>query len=379
MPAPRCHARRFGAAALLVVLSLSTLAPSAPAGERWTKEQANAWYAKTGWLVGCNFNPSTAMNQLEMWQADTFDPETINRELGWAEGLGFNSVRVYLHDLCWKEGSEAFCQRIERFLKIADSHGIGVMFVPLDGVWDPFPKAGPQRDPKPHTHNSGWVQSPGAEILRDPARHDELKPYIQGLLTRFKDDKRIHAWDLFNEPDNPNVSAYGTVELPNKAEMAMLLLEKAFAWAREVNPSQPLTSAMWYDDWSDHDAMKPMDRFMTEQSDIITFHCYDPADVFAAKVEQLERYGRPVLCTEYMARPRGSTFEAILPICKEHKVGAYNWGFVDGRSQTIYPWDSWNRPYTAEPELWFHDIFRPDGTPYLPAEVKLIKQMTGGE
>lgn len=369
-------AGRRCAVLLFCLLSFTT---AANAGERWSKERANDWHAKTGWLVGCNFNPSTAMNQLEMWQADTFDPETIDRELGWAEGLGFNSVRVYLHDLCWTEDSEGFCQRIDKFLQIADSHGIGVMFVPLDGVWDPFPKAGKQREPKPHTHNSGWVQSPGAKILGDPARHDELKPYIVGLLTRFKDDPRIHAWDLFNEPDNPNESAYGKVELENKAQMAMLLLRKTFEWARQVDPSQPLTSAMWYDDWDDHDSMKEMDRFMTEQSDVISFHCYDDPATFAQKVERLQRYGRPILCSEYMARPRQSTFEQILPICQQHKVGAYNWGFVDGRSQTIYPWDSWNREYTAEPELWFHDIFRRDGTPYRQAEVELIRGLTGAE
>src|SRR3954465_12428419 len=207
--------------ALLAVTSLTLFAR-----DQWTTNQANAWYAKQPWLVGCNYSPATAINQLEMWQAETFDPKTINRELTWAQDLGFNSIRVFLHNLPWQQDSKAYTKRIEQFLRIANNHKIGVVFVPFDAVWDPYPKLGPQRAPKPHLHNSGWVQSPGAEILRDPARCDELEPYITGLITHFKNDKRIHAWDLFNEPDNPNRPAYEKTELPNKADLAVQLLRK---------------------------------------------------------------------------------------------------------------------------------------------------------
>src|SRR5215213_6658052 len=158
----------------LVLLLALLLAPPAPAAERWSEEKANQWYAGMPWLVGCNFSPSTAINQLEMWQADTFDLPTIDRELGWAEGLGFTSVRVFLHHLLWEQDREGFLKRMDRFLGIAERHQIGVMFVLFDSVWDPHPRLGPQRPPRPHLHNSGWLQSPGYEILRDPRRHDEL-------------------------------------------------------------------------------------------------------------------------------------------------------------------------------------------------------------
>ncbi|HEX5915975.1 MAG TPA: hypothetical protein VFY54_22950, partial [Rubrobacter sp.] len=131
-----------------------------------------------------------------MWQADTFDPETIDRELGWAADLGFNSMRVFLHDLLWAD-SEALLGRVEQFLEVAESHDIGAVLVLFDGVWDPKPKPGKQREPRPHVHNSRWVQSPGAEILGDPGRHDELEPYVSGVIERFRSDARIHAWDLF--------------------------------------------------------------------------------------------------------------------------------------------------------------------------------------
>lgn len=361
---------------LLGVVSLFCVANSALADARWSKEKANAWYAKTGWLVGCNFGPSSAINQIEMWQAETFDLPTIDRELGWAEGLGFNSVRVFLHDIPWKHDRSGFVRRIDQFLDAAERHKIGVMFVLFDAVWDPYPKPGRQREPKPHLHNSGWVQSPGADILKDPALHDELKSYIQGIIGRYRNDRRVQVWDLFNEPDNPNRDAYGTVELPNKAEAAFELLKKSFAWAKEVNPSQPLTAGVWWHEWTE-DRLTPIDRFMLEESDVITYHCYDPAPRHKERIASLRRYGRPMLCTEYMARPIGSTFATILPFLKEENIGAYNWGFVAGDTQTIYPWDSWLRPYYSEPKLWFHDIFRAEGAPYIEDEVRLIREVTG--
>ena len=354
-------------------------ASPASEGSRWSAERANQWYERIGWLSGSNFSPSTAINQLEMWQADSFDPETIDRELGWGEDLGFNSMRVYLHDLLWRRDPEGFLSRTDRFLEIADSHGIRVMFVLFDGVWDPYPKLGPQREPKPHLHNSGWIQSPGAEILRDPSRHDELEGFVKGVIGHYKDDKRVQVWDLFNEPDNPNANSYGDKELPNKAEVALALLERTFAWAREVNPSQPLTAGVWREEWAPPEALSPINRFMLENSDVITFHSYNAIDSTRQRVESLRVHGRPLLCTEYMARPQSSTFDPVLSYFKEENIAAYNWGFVAGKSQTIYPWDSWTSTYTAEPKLWFHDIFRADGTAYIEDEIAFIKKVNGKE
>jgi hypothetical protein len=361
---------------VLILAGLAQCAGKEPTG-RWSRSRADAWYNDKGWLVGCNFNPSTAINQLEMWQDETFDTATIDRELGWAEEIGFNSIRVYLHDLLWKQDRRGFLERMETFLEIAERHGIGVVFVLLDGVWDPFPKLGKQREPKPHVHNSGWVQSPGVEILKDPARHDELQGYIEGTIRHFRNDRRIHAWDLFNEPDNMNRPAYVEYEPENKAEYSLMLLKKAFSWARQVNPSQPITAAPWRGDWSSDEKLSAMDRFILGHSDIITYHCYSNLDEMKKRVEWLKRYGRPILCTEYMARPSGSTFENILPYLKDQNVGAYNWGFVAGKTQTIYPWASWTKTYTKEPPVWFHDILRKDGSAFDPAEVKLIQRLTG--
>ena len=362
---------------MVLAMAVLMLTDAAGAREKWSDQQANDWYSRLPWLVGCNYTPATAINQLEMWQADSFDPKTIDRELGWAKGLGFTSLRVYLHDIPWKQDSAGFIQRIDQFLAIANKHGIGVVFVLFDSCWDPFPKAGRQRDPRPHVHNSGWVQSPGVEILKDIARHDELEGYVKGIVTHFRGDKRIHAWDLFNEPDNRNDNSYGPQDLPNKAEVALALLKKTFAWARACNPTQPLTTGVWHGDWSKSENLSPMIRYQLEESDVISFHNYGPAEQMNKCVESLKRFGRPILCTEYMARPAGSTFAGSMPILKENRVGAYNWGFVAGKTQTQYPWDSWQKQYTAEPPVWFHEILRPDGSPYIEEEVKLIRRLTG--
>ena len=251
------------------------------------------------------------------------------------------------------------------------------MFVLFDSVWDPAPKLGPQRAPRPHVHNSGWVQSPGAAVLKDPAKVDALEGYVKGVITHFRNDDRVQVWDLFNEPDNTNRNSYGATELPNKGEAAQKLLEKTYAWARECHPTQPLTSGVWVGEWGDPDKLAPWEKVQLEQSDVISFHAYGNAEETTRRIENLNRYGRPLLCTEFMARPQGSTFDPILGLFKDHNVGAYCWGFVAGKTQTIYPWETWQKTYTAEPEIWFHDIFRTDGTPFDPKEVAYIKKVTG--
>jgi hypothetical protein len=348
------------------------------AGIKWTAEEAEKWGSKEGWLVGCNFTPSTAINQLEMWQADTFDPATIDRELGWAQQLGFSSVRVFLHDLLWQQDSKGFLDRMNLFLEMADKHRIKVMFVLFDSCWDPDPKLGMQHAPRPFVHNSGWVQSPGREYMEHPERLDELKPYVQGVIGRFRDDKRIAFWDLFNEPDNMNNSSYGKKEPAGKQSSALLLLKKVFAWAREVNPAQPLSSGVWKVNWNSPTNLTAFEKVQLEESDIITFHNYGGLEDVQKCVQKLQDYHRPIICTEYMARPIGSTFKPVLGYLKEQHVGAYNWGFVSGKTQTIYPWDSWNKTYTNEPPVWFHDILKKDGTPYKPDEVEYIRSLTKG-
>ena len=347
------------------------------AQERWSVDRATEWYAEQPWLVGCNFLPSSAINQLEMWQAESFDPTTIDRELEWAASIGMNTVRVFLHDLPWSEDRNGFFRRIDDFLAIAEKNKIRVMFVLFDGVWDPDPQSGLQNRPRTGVHNSGWVQSPGRVILADAKRQDRLKPYVTDLIAHFGKDDRIIVWDLFNEPDNPNTNSYGPLELTNKDEAAVELANKVFKWAREVAPSQPLTVGLWRGPaWDEIEALNRVHSAALEQSDIISFHNYDGPEVIQERVGQLRKYKRPLLCTEFMARGNGSTFAAILPVLKRERIAAYCWGLVDGKSQTKYPWSTWQTPTLGEPTPWHHDIFHANGRPYDADETRLILKLT---
>lgn len=325
---------------------------------RWTNEKANAWYKQQEWPRGCNFNPSTAINQLEMWQAESFDPKTIDRELGWAKGIGLNCMRVFLHHVAWEVDKEGFKNRLKEYLTIADKNGIKTIFVFFDDCWNPTYSAGKQPDPKPGVHNSGWVRDPGELIYKDPKLITILEAYVRDILTTFKDDRRILLWDLYNEPGN---SAYGNKSLP--------LLTKVFEWGKQVNPSQPLSSGVWSLGLSD------LNKFQVENSDVITYHNYDSEVKHGAAIDTLKKYGRPLLCTEYMARRNNSLFSNIMPLLKKNKIAAINWGLVAGKSNTKYAWDE---PVTdgSEPKLWFHEIFRPDGSPYKQEEVEIIKSLT---
>jgi hypothetical protein len=329
------------------------------AGERWSIEKANKWSEVHGWIRGSNFQPSTAINQLEMFQSATFDPETIDRELGWAEALGMNAMRVYLHHAAWGADPEGFKQRVDQFLEIAHQHNIKIMFVFFDDCWNAEYAVGQQPEPKTGTHNSGWVQDPGAAIHKDPAIIIALEEYFKDVMTTFKNDERILLWDLYNEPGN---SGYGN--------QSMHLLQKAFEWGRAVNPVQPLSVGVWNLSLSD------LNKFQVENSDIITYHNYSSMEHHQAAIDTLSAYGRPMICTEYMARKFGSTFQDIMPELKKQNIGAINWGFVSGKTNTIYAWDT-PMPDGSEPDIWFHDILRKDGSPYSADEVTVIRSLTG--
>lgn len=325
----------------------------------WNEQKANEWYKGWGWLRGADYIPSTAINQLEMWQDDTFDPITIDHELGLAEDIGFNSMRVYLHHLAWQVDSSGFKKRIKEYLNISDKHGISTLFVFFDDCWNTTYQTGIQPEPKLGIHNSGWVCDPGDSIHINPEMITTLEKYVKDILTTFADDKRIVLWDLYNEPGN---SGYGNKSLP--------LVEKVFSWGREINPSQPLSMGIW--NWN----LKELSDFQIKNSDVITYHNYGDTINHKRFIDKLRTLSqKPLICTEYMARTRNSLFKDIMPILKRENIGAYNWGLVDGKTNTKYAWDT-PMPNGTEPELWFHDIFKKDGTAYNQEEIDLIKSLT---
>lgn len=364
---------------LAILLAMILLYPSwTDARERWTQAQADTWYDQQPWPLGSNYIPANAINQLEMWQAATFDPQRIDVELGWAQRLGMNTMRVFLHDLLWQQDSRGFLKRIDTFLTLAAKHGIKPMLVLFDSCWDPRPVLGPQRPPIPGVHNSGWVQSPGAQELADPATYPRLRAYVEGVVGAFAADTRILAWDVWNEPENRGPEDYAAYEAKDKFDLVARLLPQAFAWARAQNPTQPLTSALYtHDDWAPGAHLDSIESVQLGDSDVISFHDYNWPEKFAARVEQLAHYQRPIICTEYMARGAGSTIDTVLPVAKKANVGMINWGLVVGKTQTNLPWDSWQRPYTLQPPpVWHHDLLTSDGTPYRAREAEILRTLS---
>src|SRR5215469_7400615 len=362
----------------VIAFGLLTLGVSSAQTSRWTEDKAKSWYDQQPWLVGSNYIPTDAINQLEMWQAATFDSAQIDKELGWAESMGMNTMRVFLHDLLWQQDPDGFKKRIGQFLEISSRHHIKPLFVLFDSCWDPNPKLGVQHPPIPGVHNSGWVQSPGSAALTDATQESRLKAYVVGVVGAFASDDRVLGWDVWNEPSNTNQGSYSKLEPSDKQKLVEALLPKVFAWARAAHPSQPLTSGVWDIDFEKGVPLTKTQQIQVENSDVISFHNYGWPEKFEREVLFLQKFHRPLICTEYMARGAGSTFDTVLPLAKKYNVAAINWGFVAGKTQTYYPWDSWRHPYILDqPTVWFHEVLHTDGKPYRGAEVKLIRELTG--
>jgi len=354
----------------VIAAILFAIAAFAQNSQRWDADKAASWFEEKGWMSGCDYIPAYAINQLEMWQEDTFNPEEIDKELGWAEDLGFYLMRVFLHHLLWETDRDGLVARMNQYLDIASGHGISTMFVFLDDCWEVTAAPGKQPAPKKGVHNSGWLADPGALYFEQDGKSyaadtttivNTLEKYVKDIITEFKDDDRIAYWDLYNEPGGGPQHCYRYRSLP--------LLKDIFRWASEIRPSQPLTSGIW------SCLLGDMNVWQINNSDIVSYHTYETLESHEHLLDTLATYGRPMVCTEYMARTQKSTFQAIMPMLRERNVAAINWGFVSGKTNTIFPWES--PEGSEEPELWFHDVLRPDGTPYSEDEARTIKAVNG--
>lgn len=365
---------------------------------RWTAEKANAWYAKQPWLVGANYLPATAINQIEMWQASTWDAATIDKELGWAAGIGMNTMRVFLHDMVWASDEKGLYKRMDEFLNICKKHSIRPWFVFFDDCHYPNPSLGVQPLPVRGIHNSGWMNCPARDVANRFAEGtsskkeiNQLKGYIQKTMKRFKNDDRVLMWELYNEPGRGNDLDGGR---PGAAigEKSNKLVYESWLWARAVNPSQPITSCA---EGSNGKINIAINR---ANADVHSIHSYQKLERMEKTILDYLKDGRPVLMTEWLARTQGNTVQDCLPILKKYNVAAVNWGFVSGKSGTVWPWSSRQdankklinltemrrngdvvKPgeLFPEPSVWHHDLFRTNGTAFSEDEIKIFKQLTG--
>ena len=336
--------------------------------KQWSVEKAQTWWDGQEWPVGCCFVPSYAINQFEMWQPETFNLPVLDKEFGLCEELGFNLVRIYLHEELWFADAEGFKDRIRQVLDLTQKHGIKVTFTFCTNGGSDSEKLGPQPGPKPGVHGGGhWCQSPGKDIFFNEDRWPEFKAYLQDILRSFGKDSRILYWCLYNEPENVRMG-----------RDCLKFMKEMYEWAWEVRPDQPLTSPVWQrPGYAGTKTRLDMVSFVCQNSDIISFHCYYPAKELETFINMLHHFHRPMICQEYMGRTLGSTFETCLPVMKREKVGALNWGLVEGKCKYRFPWG--HKEADGEPDLWFHSIFWEDYTPYNPVEIEVIKKITANK
>lgn len=330
----------------------------------WSNERANRWISEHPWQIGFNYVTSNAVNDIAMWMDSSFNPRLIENELECANNLGFNSLRVFLSYTVWLNERTAFEKNFETFLQIADRHNFCVMPVLFDDCAFDFgsePQYGVQPEPVYGVHNSRWVPSPGFQVQDDPDKLISCREYVTSIISNHVSDKRIFAWDLFNEPGNTE-----------RGDKCLPLLTAVFEWAHEIAPIQPVTSSLWrYDE-----GFAKVNATIIENSDIISLHAYTPLERTRELLDKYCMYHKPVIITEWLFRAGGNTYETHLPLFAERRIGIWQWGFITGKTQTNLSWSTMNGGTpNPVPEIWQHDILFPDHTPYDPKEIALLEKI----
>jgi hypothetical protein len=325
----------------------------------WSVEKAKAWGKANPWWCGVNYIPANAINYTAMWDKTNFSPDVIRKELKLMTDMGMNCVRFVMQYKVYEEDPAYFLQTLDKFLALCDEAKVKAMPIFFDdcvfGV-NSDPVIGKQPEPLIGWYAWAWSPSPGHTMVIDAREHYKLEKYVKDVIGRFKNDPRIFLWDLYNEP---TASGLGNRTLP--------LLKKTFAWAREVNPIHPITSGLW-------NGNRKLNKFLLENSDVITFHCYMNPSGTESKIKEMCAHGRPVICTEWLNRPKRSTVQHCLALFAKYNVGCVSWGLVNGKTQTHLPWGfrPENLPFKG---AWQHDLFRGDFSPYNANEIKLIKEV----
>lgn len=349
--------KKFFAITLLLFITFNSHLSAQQTGERWSEKKIWSWYNKQPWFCGFNYIPGYAINYTAMWDKTSFDPVAIDKELTLAEGLGLNCIRSVLQFAVYEDDPAYFLQTLDTFLGICDKHSIKFMPALFDDCMfgiEHDPRIGKQPEPLDGWYAWAWSPSPGHSMVIDSTTHPRIEKYVKAVMGRFKNDPRIFIWDLYNEPTNGGL---GTTSLP--------LLEKVVRWAREVNPSQPVTIDVW-------NRNKRLNDIAIPASDIISFHNYGIKADLVKQIAELKQYNRPVINTEWMNRAAGSIIPDNLPVFYDEKIGCMLWGLVNGKTQTNLPWG--HRPGDPVPTVWQHDLYHGNFDPYDANELSILKE-----
>ena len=350
---------------------------------QWSAEKANRWYGKLPWLRGCNFIGSDCANRFDMWQSYRAREKlrTAERELALCRELGFNTVRLWIIFEAWLNEPEFFMEMLERYLTICAENGLSVMLCLANEEDLPQGEFGEfecrrvgEQDYALGYHQGRFPEPPetAARLKWHYAQSPELAPafwqMIREIVTRYAEDERILCWNVYNEPGN----ALGEACVP--------ILERMFQEVRSCDPIQPLTADVWRgmgdDDWPEHRE----EAVALQNSDIISFHNYEPFPAFCRAVDRFRTLGRPLFCTEWLHRICRNEVRDTYPLMYLANIANYCWGFVVGKTQTNEPWEMIWEQY-EDPHIhtdydftkWQHDLFRPNLRPYDPRETELIR------
>ena len=341
---------------LTIVCTLASNAFAQDSIGRWPQQKAWDWYAKQPWQCGFNYIPAYAINYTAMWDKTTFDAAAIDKELALAKATGMNCLRAVLQFAVYEDDPDYFLATLDTFMAVCKKNGIKFMPALFDDCMfgiEHDPKVGKQPEPLIGWYAWAWSPSPGHSLVIDATTHPRIEKYVKAVINRFKADDRILLWDLYNEPTNGGL---GSTSFP--------LLKKTIQWARAVNPTQPISIDVWNGD-------KRLNEIALAASDVVTFHNYGNKEQLAKQIQELKQHNRPMICTEWMNRPNGSTIGSNLSVFYTENVGCMLWGLVNGKTQTDLPWG--HRPGDPAPPVWQHDLYKPDFTVYKQQEIDSIK------
>lgn len=348
---------------------------------KWSKEKAWEWYDSLPWLRGCNYMSADCANRIDQWQEDGFEErlQTTEEEFRLMQDLGYNTIRIILEFIVWKKEHDGFMERFDRYLSLAASYGISCMVVfgndcmPLKEETLRRTRLGKQTvdwgyhgGRKASQH--GILPEPGYHLMDDPTLEAEHYEWLREIVTKYKDDKRIIMWDVFNE-----------VGGSNRGNLSLSYLKNFVNIIREINPVQPITACIWSNPKAP-ESLPEIEKFALENSDIISYHSYASYQENVEIIRKLKKFGRPIINTEWLARCLDNNVEELFPLFYLEKIGCYNWGFVAGKYQTYEPWNSIWEQYEKNPAInwdftkWFHDLYRPNLRPYNPKEIEIIKK-----
>lgn len=345
---------------------------------KWSEEKAWKWYNSQPWIRGYSTYPSNCVNRIAMWQEYKHD-EVIKQadyEFSLAKETGFNAVRAIIQFDVWLYQHDSFMKNLEEYISVANKHSQKVMLVlgndctVAKSRWK-APVFGEQKiDWGYHSgikggQHAGDYKEPGYQLLDESDLLEKFYEMVGEIAQKYAKDERVQIWNIWNEVGNSN-----------RENMSRSIMEKTFEIVRSYSPIQPLTA----DVWSRHliDEAKDVEKLALELSDIISFHCYGPYNEFVIMIKQLkEKYNRPLVCSEWLNRLGNNNVNEIFPLLYLEKIGSYHWGLMQGFSQTFEPWGGYfirqANGENLDLTVWQHDIFRFNGMPYIPSEIKTFK------